>query len=126
MEEFVRVRMVQANAMDLTWFQFDYDLTFAAFFMNADGTIYGRFGSRSSQDAMENMSMPGFRLALEGALDLHDNYPANRDALAGKQPVTPRYERPEQYPSRGARLRRRGGAELHALSPDQRGGAEVE
>ena len=99
MEEFVRVRMVQANAMDLTRFQFDYDLTFAAFFMNADGTIYGRFGSRSSQDAMENMSMPGFRLALEGALDLHDNYPANRDALAGKQPVTPRYERPEQYPS---------------------------
>jgi len=99
MEEFVRVRMVQANAMDLTRFQFDYDLTFAAFFINADGTIYGRFGSRSSQDAMENMSIPGFRLALKAALDLHDGYPANRDALAGKQPVTPRYTRPEQYPS---------------------------
>jgi hypothetical protein len=99
MEEFVRVRMVQANAMDLTRFQFDYDLTFAAFLMNADGTIYGRFGSRSSQDAMEDMSMAGFRLALEGALDLHDDYPANRNALAGKQPVPPRYERPEQYPS---------------------------
>ena len=99
MEEFVRVRMVQANAMDLTRFQFDYDLTFAAFLMNADGTIYGRFGSRSSQDAMENMSIPGFGRALEAALDLHDDYPANRAALAGKQPVTPRYERPEEYPS---------------------------
>jgi serine protease Do len=99
MEQFVRVRMVQANAMDLTRFQFDYDLTFAAFFMNADGTIYGRFGSRSSQDAMADMSMPGFAVALEGALDIHDAYPSNAAALAGKQPVTPRYERPEQYPT---------------------------
>ncbi len=98
MEQFVRVRMVQANAMDLTRFQFDYDLTFAAFFMNADGTIYGRFGSRASQDAMETMSMDGFAHALQGALDIHDDYPSNSAALAGKQPVTPRYERPEQYP----------------------------
>jgi hypothetical protein len=36
MEQFVRVRMVQGNGMDLSLFQFDYDLTFAAFFMNSD------------------------------------------------------------------------------------------
>jgi hypothetical protein len=44
MEQFVCVRMIQANGMDLSWFQFDYDQTFAVFFMNADKTIYGRFG----------------------------------------------------------------------------------
>ena len=49
MDRFVCVRLVQANAMDLTLFQFDYDLTFAAFFLNADRTIYGRYGSRSDR-----------------------------------------------------------------------------
>jgi hypothetical protein len=49
MKQFVCVRIVQANALDLALFQFDFDLTFAAFFMNADKTIYGRYGTRSSQ-----------------------------------------------------------------------------
>ena len=49
MDQFVRVRIVQANGMDLSLFQFDLDLTFAVFLMNADKTIYGRFGSRSDQ-----------------------------------------------------------------------------
>ena len=49
MDEFVCVRLVQANALDLTLFQFDYDLTFAVFFMNTDRTIYGRYGTRSER-----------------------------------------------------------------------------
>ena len=61
MEKFVRVRIVQANGMDLSLFQFDFDLTFAVFFMNADRTIYGRFGSRSDfKDALRDISMEGF------------------------------------------------------------------
>ena len=44
-----------ANAMDLSLFQFDYDLTFAVFFLNADKTVYGRFSSRSDRkDATRN------------------------------------------------------------------------
>ena len=49
MDQFVCVRLVQANRLDLTKFQFDYDLTFSVFFMNPDGTIYGRYGTRSSR-----------------------------------------------------------------------------
>ena len=50
--------MVQANGIDLSLFQFDYDLTFAAFFMNADRTIYGRYGIRPSQeDPGKNISL---------------------------------------------------------------------
>ena len=56
MGRFVCVRLVQANAMDLTLFQFDYDLTFAAFFMNADRTIYGRYGSRSARNPSSDIS----------------------------------------------------------------------
>lgn len=97
---FVCVRVVQANAMDLSLFQFDYDLTFAAFFMNADRTIYGRFGSRSHRDnAEKDISIEGFRGALAGALELHKNYPANKQALAGKQPKPVAIKTPEQYPA---------------------------
>src|SRR5262245_59008069 len=100
MDKFVCVRLVQANGADLSLFQFDYDLTFAAFFMNADKTIYGRFGTRSDRkDAMKDMSMEGFRKALEGALELHKKYPANRTSLAGKRGSAPRFPVPEEYPS---------------------------
>jgi serine protease Do len=97
---FVCVRAVQANTMDLTLFQFDYDLTFAAFFLNADRTIYGRFGSRSDQkEADRDISIEGLREALNGALELHKNYPRNKAALAGKQPKPVRFKTPEEYPS---------------------------
>lgn len=70
--------------VDLSLFQFDGHLTWAVFFMNADRTIYGRYGSRSSPDAMRDISLEGFKKALEGALELHAAYPGNRGALAGK------------------------------------------
>ena len=42
---FVCVRLINANAIDLTRFQFDYDLSFTTRFFNGDGTVYGRYGS---------------------------------------------------------------------------------
>jgi serine protease Do len=100
MDRFVCVRVVQANAMELALFRFDYDLTFAAFFLNADRTIYGRYGSRSDRkDATKDMSMEGFRAALESALDLHKKYPSNKALLAGKQGGPTRFKSPEEFPS---------------------------
>ncbi len=100
MNKFVCVRLVQANALDLALFQFDYDLTFAVFLLNADKTIYGRFGSRSDRkDAAKDISMEGFRKALIAALDLHKRYPANKALLAGKQPLPTRFKTPEDFPS---------------------------
>ena len=100
MDQFVCVRLVQANSIDLSLFQFDFDLTFAAFFMNADKTVYGRFGSRSDRkDAMKDMTMEGFRKALAAALELHKGFPANKAAFEGKRGPAPRYPIPEEYPS---------------------------
>lgn len=100
MDQFVSVRLVQANGLNLNQFQFDYDLTFSVFLMNADGTIYGRYGSRSDRrDATKDISIEGFGKALAAALDLHQKYPANRELLAGKQGRTPRYLVPEDYPA---------------------------
>lgn len=100
MDKFICVRIVQANALDLSLFQFDYDLTFAAFFMNADRTIYGRYGSRSdAREAEREISLEGFAAAMRGALALHEAYPANKAALAGKQPKPVKITRPEEYAS---------------------------
>ncbi len=100
MDNFICVRLVQGNDLDLTLFQFDYDLTFAAFFMNADKTIYGRYGTRSEQkDAAKDVSITGLSKSLEGALRLHKRYPANKQFLQGKQPRKVRYKKPDDIPS---------------------------
>ncbi len=100
MGKFVCVRVIQANTIDLSLFQFDYDLTFAAFFLNADHTIYGRFGSRSDmKEASRDISMEGFRAALESALEQHQKYPANKASLGGKQGIESRFKTPADFPS---------------------------
>ncbi|WP_372897677.1 thioredoxin family protein, partial [Stieleria sp.] len=47
LEQFVCVRQVATNGLDLDLFQYDTDQSFAVFFLAADKTIYGRFGTRS-------------------------------------------------------------------------------
>jgi serine protease Do len=101
LDQFVCVRIVQANGMELSLFQFDYDQTWAVFFLNADRTIYGRYGSRSNKDAMQDVSIEGFRKAMEGALELHKGYPAHKESLAGKTGPAPTFAAPERYPSLG-------------------------
>src|SRR5438874_10999983 len=69
LEKFVRVRLISANGLDLSLFQFDTDQSFAVFLMNADRTIYGRFGTRSDQRSWtDDVSISGLARALEGAL----------------------------------------------------------
>lgn len=85
LDQFECVRLINANALDLSLFQFDYDLSFSALLLNADGTIYGRYGSWSHQKNPAETDTASFRLALEGALALHRDYPDNQTSLAGKQ-----------------------------------------
>jgi hypothetical protein len=98
LDKFVCVRVVQGNNLDLSLFQFDYDQSFHAFFLNADRTIYGRFGTRSAREEEEDMTMVGLRQAMLGALELHADYPANRQQLAGKQGRPVEYRVPEEMP----------------------------
>jgi serine protease Do len=99
MDQFVRVRLIQCNSVDLNLFHFDYDLTFAAFFMNADKTLYGRYGTRSSQkEAERDISIEGFAKAMQRALDLHKAYPANKASLAGKTAPFSEFKIPQEFP----------------------------
>lgn len=98
LDQFVCVRLVQGNGLDLSLFQYDFDLTWAVFFLNADRTIYGRYGTRDRRDASVLISLGGLRKSMQAALDLHRNYPANKKQLAGKSPATAKIATPELYP----------------------------
>jgi hypothetical protein len=99
-KKFVCVRVIQTNGLELATFQYDYDMSWAALFMNADKTIYGRYGTRNASgpgsDAI--LSVAAFRKAAERALALHRGYPANKAQLAAKTGPAPEYARPEETP----------------------------
>lgn len=99
LDEFECVRVINANALDLTRFQFDYDLSFSALIFNGDGTLYGRYGSWLHQKDPANKTFTSFTKALEAALALHKGYPANKASLAGKQGVPLPYKTPVEFPS---------------------------
>ena len=99
MDQFVCVRVVQGWGMDLSVFQFDGELTWAVMFLNADRTIYGRYGSRDgTKNAEKHASMEGLKKATAAALDLHKNYRKNKPSLAGKTGPKPAWRTPEQIP----------------------------
>lgn len=112
LDRFVCVRIPHANGMDLDLFRFDYDQSWAAFLMNADMTIYGRYGTRSDRTKSEDdVSLEGFAAALQGALDLHAKFPEVRKSLAAKTGIflsgrrtNVKVATPEEFPSFGGKF----------------------
>ena len=80
-DQFVRCRLVKIAGADLSKFEFDYDLTWFAFFLNADETIYGRYGGRDATDAEARISLKGLRYAMDQALETHKSPPPAPNAV---------------------------------------------
>lgn len=99
LDQFVCVRVINANALDLSRFQFDFDLSFSTLLFNGDGTLYGRYGSWQHQKDPKEKAIDGFKKALESALVLHAQYPANKPSLAGKQPHPTEFKTPVELPT---------------------------
>ncbi|MCA9176710.1 MAG: PDZ domain-containing protein [Planctomycetales bacterium] len=100
LDQFVRVRQVSTNGLDLGLFQYDTDQSFAVFFLNGDGTIYGRFGTRSHRtEWLKDVSVQGLAEAMKGALALHEQFPAVKSSLAGKRGEPLEVASPELYPA---------------------------
>jgi len=105
-EKFVSVRQVEMKGVDLSLFQFDYDLNWAGMFINADGVVYARYGTQSAEGSDAYNSIDGLVNTMNRVLELHAGYPQNLAELKGKRgaakPVTsalelPGLRNPEKY-----------------------------
>ena len=92
-DQFVRCRLVKIAGADLSKFEFDYDLTWFVFFLNADETIYGRYGGRDASDAEARISLKGLRYAMDKALEVHKAPPpAVKPGKPGKPLLAEKYD----------------------------------
>jgi hypothetical protein len=107
------VRVVTIDDVDLGLFQFDYDQTWSAFFLNADGTTYGRYGTRAAGggNSTTHISVASLRKTMQRVLELHKGYPANKAQLTGKRGPEPEYRVPKDVP----RVERRHCIECHQV-----------
>ncbi len=110
------------KGVNLGTFQFDYDQTWAAFFMNADGTIYGRYGTRAGdkEHATSHISLASFKRSIQRALELHRGYPANKAQLQGKLGRPVQYRFAEQIPVAAANGEHRHCIHCHNVTEDLR------
>ena len=95
--------MVKMNGVDLGQFQFDYDLTWAALLLHADGTVLARYGSRDDKGPMALNSETGLRKTLERVLEAHAAYPKNRALFVEKRGPKPKFTRPADMDSKHTR-----------------------
>ena len=91
--------------MNLNVFDFDYDLTWFGFFMNADEKVYGRYGGREDANPDRYLTLAGLKHAMRAALDAHRRDPRGGSPAAAKPALTA-----EQYPAAG---RLKTGACIH-------------
>src|SRR5262249_9405071 len=59
------------RGVNLGVLDFDYDLTWAGFFLNANEVVLGRYGSRTARSADRQMTREGLRYAMQSALARH-------------------------------------------------------
>src|ERR1041385_2077016 len=84
LSEYVCVRVVRMDDVDVGLFDHDWNNAIYFFVMNADEQIYMRYGGRESQSPDTYNSLESLRIALEQGLVLHRKY------LQGGLPGEPR------------------------------------
>lgn len=64
-------RQTTLRGLDLSRFDFDYDVTWMAFFLDERGRELGRYGGRGPESAEGRSSLAGLRYAMDRALERH-------------------------------------------------------
>jgi serine protease Do len=86
----VRVRLTRIDNQDLNLFDFDLDLTFMVFFLNAEGKVYARYGGRDGKSPDSRQSLEGLRYTMTSVLSMHT---AKEKRFAPRRQAEPRYIR---------------------------------
>jgi len=72
--DWVCVRITNMRHIDLDTIRFDFDLTLSLVLMNAEGTVYHRYGSRPFEDPLSWTSIPSLLRLMEVTLEEHAAY----------------------------------------------------
>jgi hypothetical protein len=67
----VCLRITSMLDADINLYKFDWDQTWAGFFMNAQGYIYARYGIRKEQNGETTVSLVGLRDTMKKVLEIH-------------------------------------------------------
>jgi hypothetical protein len=97
-ENFVSLRQVEMKGVDLSQFQFDYDLNWAAMFINADGTVYARYGTQSAEGPDAYNSITSLKRTMARVLELHTDYQRVKDSLRAKRGADKPYKTALEMP----------------------------
>ena len=97
-KQFISLRQVEMKGVDLSQFQFDYDLSWAAMFINADGTVYGRYGTQSAAGPDAYNSVESLEKTMRRGLTAHANYSTYKKYLTDKRGKPKPYKTALQMP----------------------------
>lgn len=100
-KQFVCVRMQSMNGVDISLFQFERDLTWMSFFMNASNQIYTRYGGRDDSAAESHLTQKSLVRTMQQVLDLH------RKGEVGRGVPSERKRVPEDIPTMSAMMAKR-------------------
>lgn len=125
---YVRAWITDMRGVDLERYSFDFDLTFSVLLMNADGTVYHRFGGRDHENATKWVSMKPLIKLLERGLAAHARYATN------PRPPSPKPRTIADYPTFARFANGRKGecihchqiGEMEVQSAEQAGGFDKE
>src|SRR5215472_226740 len=91
MSQYVCVRIVRMDDVDVGLFDRDWNTTLYFFMLNADEEIYMRYGGRDAQSADTYLNLNSLELALKQGLELHQQY--QKGELKKEERPKPRFPR---------------------------------
>ncbi len=91
MSQYVLVRIIRMDTVDIGLFEHDRNNTLYFYLMNADEQIYMRYGGRDSAAADTYLSLASLEVALRQGLEQHDRFKKGELAKAERpKPASPR------------------------------------
>ena len=74
MRNYVCVRIIRMDNVDIAHFDYDRNNTLYFFLMNADEEIYMRYGGRDSRSPDSYLNLDSLALAAQKGLELHKQW----------------------------------------------------
>jgi hypothetical protein len=86
------------NGVDLARFEFDYDTTWQAFFLDAELSVYSRYGGRDENSPDGRLSKESLLTTMHEVLEVHERRKGGAGLADDFQPAPPARTTPEDIP----------------------------